>query len=333
MRYLQNVHDMKKINLDLKDKKIMALLSQDARIPLTQLAKRAGLSRDSVAYRIKNYEKEGIIQGYRTLVDISKFGYSNYHLFIKLNDMSENIEKKIITKLVKHPFIRAIIKFSGTFDFEIALIARNTLELDSFITKIINDCSVYLADYEILTIVKTYAAETFPPNFYNFEEKQTPFPLKEAKLDKKDIEILKIIGEKALIPLHEIGHKTKLSADAVSYRIKNMVQSKVIIKFLPVVNYAALSYNLYTLLLNVNALNENKEKILKEFLSKDKNTLWAVKTLGRFNVLIYLLVKDVAQLQETIQKLRSLFPKQLIHYDNLIAYEEFKYIYFPADLF
>jgi len=320
------------VELDVKDQKIISSLSQNARMPLTRLAKKVGLSRDAVNYRIKGYEKNGVIQGYRTMVNISKFNYNNYHLFLKLNNPSPEIEHKIIEKLAKNPSIRAILKFSGNFDFEIALVAKNLQELDKLITKIITDCSGFLQDYEILTIIKTYAAETFPPNFTGFENK-AEIREKETKIDKKDIKILKIIGENAQIPLYEIGFQVKLSADAVAYRIKNMVNSGVIIKFIPVINYTSLSYNLYTILLNISALDEAKEKTLKNFLTSDRNTLWAVKTIGRFNVLIYLLVKDIDELQETLFKLRSLFPKQINHYETLIAYEEYKYVYFPRDLF
>lgn len=332
MRYLQQTKETKKVRTDAKDRKILAILSQNARIPLTKLAKEVTLSRDAVNYRIKNYEKNGLIQGYRTMVDISKFNYSNYHLFLKLNNPSQEIEQKIIKKLEKYPNIRAIIKFSGNFDFEIALIANNIEELDNLITKIISDCSGYMYDYEILTITKTYAAETFPPNFSDFKIERK-IGKKEARIDKKDIEILKIIGENAQLPLYDIGGRIKLSADAVAYRIKNMINSSIIIKFIPVINYTSLDYNLYTILLNVSSLNEKKEKILQDFLSSDKNTLWAVKTIGRFNVLIYLLVKDINELQETLLKLRALFPKEINHYENLIAYEEYKYVYFPKNLF
>jgi len=332
MRYLQQTKETKKVKTDAKDKKILAFLSQNARMPLTRLAKEVALSRDAVNYRIKNYEKNGLIQGYRTMVDISKFNYSNYHLFLKLNNPSQEIEQKIIKKLEKYPNIRAILKFSGNFDFEIALIAKNIEELDKLITKIISDCSGYMHDYEILTITKTYAAETFPPNFSDFKIDRK-IEKREIKIDKKDIEILKIIGENAQLPLYEIGSQVKLSADAVAYRIKNMINSGIIIKFIPVINYTSLEYNLYTILLNISALDEKKEKILKDFLTSDKNTLWAVKTIGRFNVLIYLLVKDINELQETLLKLRALFPKEINHYENLIAYEEYKYVYFPKNLF
>ncbi len=333
MRYLQRNPKTMRVKLDVKDKKILSIFSANSRIPLTQLSKKVGLSRDAVNYRIKNYEKNGVIQGYRTMVNMSKFGYKANHLFIKLNNPAKEVEQKILNKLIKYPFVRAIIKFSGNYDFEIAFITKDIDDLDKALTEIITDCAGSLQDYELLTISKTFVAETFPPNFSEYKLQKDFKKKPNQKTDKKDIDILKIVSEDALLPLHEIAGKVKLSADAVNYRIKNMISSGVIMKFIPVINYTSLDYNLHTLLLNISGLDEEKEKILKDFLSADKNTLWAVKTIGRYNVLIYLLVKNIEDLQETVMNLRSLFPKQINHYETLIAYEEYKYIYFPKDLF
>lgn len=333
MRYLQKNPKTIKAKLDIKDKKILSVLSTNVRIPLTQLSKRVALSRDAVNYRIKNYEKRGIIQGYRTMVDISKFNYKSNHLFIKLNNPTKEIERKILNKLVKSPFIRAVIKFSGNYDFEIDFITKDIDDLDELLTKIVTDCSGSLQDYELLTISKTFVAETFPKNFSKYKTEKEKKERLDKEFDKKDIEILKIISEEANLPLYKIAEKVKLSADVVAYRIKNMVNSGIIINFVPVINYTSLDYNLHTVLLNINGLDDKKEKILNDFLLIDKNVLWAVKTIGRFNVLIYLLVRNVEELQKTLLKLRSLFPKQINHYETLIAYEEYKYIYFPKNLF
>ncbi len=333
MKYLQENPKTIKAKLDVKDKKILSIFSANSRMPLTQLSKKVSLSRDAVNYRIKNYEKNGVIQGYRTMVNMSKFGYKSNHLFIKLNNPTKEIEQAIVHKLIETSCVRAIIKFSGAYDFEIAFIAKDVEELDKTLTKLDTICSDYLQDRELLMISNTFIAETFPKSFSEYKIQKDFKKKLNQKIDKKDIEILKIISENALLPLYEIAEKVRLSADAVNYRIKNMISSDVIIKFIPVINYTSLDYNLHTILLNINGLNEEKEKILKGFLSADKNTLWAVKTIGRYNVLIYLLVKNIEDLQDTVMKLRSLFPKQINHYETLIAYEEYKYIYFPKDLF
>jgi len=332
MRYLQQKPDAKKIKLDVKDRRIVSLLCNNARLPLTQIAKKVALSRDAVAYRIKNYEKLGLIQGYRTMVDIAKFGYSNYHLFIKLNNPSKELENKILEKLKKNNFIRAVIKFSGSYDFEIALIAKDLEELDKRIEKIIEDCKSFVQEYELLTLRKFFVTRALPKSFSNHIEEAGVWK-KEHRPDKKDIEILKIISENALLPLYEIGSKVKLSADAVAYRIKNLKDSGVINKFIPIINYNSLDYNVYAVLLNIASLNDEKEKKLREFFSFDKNTLWAVKNIGKYNILVYFLVKNIDELQESIIGLRSLFPGQINQHEILIAYEEYKYTYFPKEMF
>lgn len=333
MRYLQKTAETVKAKLDMKDKKILSILASNSRIPLTQLSKKVGLSRDAVNYRIKNYEKKGVIQGYRTMVEISKFGYKAGHLFIKLNNPSKEIEDKIVSKLTSYPFVRAIIKFSGNYDFEIAFVTKDTSDLDKVITTIVTDFSEFIQDHELLTISKVFIAETFPKSFFERMAETGNKKSADKKIDKKDIEILKMISEEPNTPLYEIASKVKLSTDAIAYRIKSMVSSGVIIRFIPVINYAALDYNLHTVLLNINGLNEEKERKLKGFLSSDENVIWAVKAIGRYNVLIYLLVKNIEDLQKTMLALRGLFPGQVNHYETLISYEEYKYIYFPKDLF
>jgi Lrp/AsnC family leucine-responsive transcriptional regulator len=333
MRYLQKLKNLKKISIDFKDRKILDILGNDVRTPLTQISKKVGLSRDAVNYRINGYKSQGLIQGYRTMVNISNLGYQNYHIFIKLNNPTNEIEEKILFRLAKMPNIRAILKFSGNFDLEIALIAKDLVELDSLITKIVDNCAGFIQDYEVLAIVKTYAASSFPKNFLDNPENETISSNKDYTLDKIDILILKIIGEEANLSLSEIATRVKLSADAVAYRIKNLKSAGIIIKFVPVINYAALDYSMHAILVNINPLNEANEKKLQDFLKINKNALWAVKTIGRFNLIVYFLIKNTEDLQETILELRSLFPKQITHYETMLAYEEYKYVYFPAGLF
>ncbi|UCF08507.1 MAG: Lrp/AsnC family transcriptional regulator [Thermoplasmata archaeon] len=58
-----------KIHLDVIDRKILAYLQEDARITLTEMAKRLYISRNAVRYRIELMEKEGLIEGYTTVLN------------------------------------------------------------------------------------------------------------------------------------------------------------------------------------------------------------------------------------------------------------------------
>lgn len=324
--------------LDVKDKKILFCLSQNARAPLTTISKNVALSRDSVKYRISNYEKQGILKKSRTLVNVAKLGYDSYHIFLRLNNPSKEKEGEIIEKISGLSFIRAILKFFGSFDLEIAVIAKNINEFDSHLTKIVSIVKDNIQDYEILIISNTYCSGPFPNSFLKdikkhvFKFASERIKNDEYKPDKKDFEIIKLIRDDAQMSLIDIADKIKLSADAVSYRIKKLMKS-VIIAFVPVINYKSIGYNIHALLVNISSLDEHNEKRLSNFLESNDDILWAVKTLGRYNLLIYTCTTNDIELQKTISELRNLFPEQINRYESLLAFEEYKYTYAPDCIF
>lgn len=61
--------------LDFLDRKILALLVADARIPYAELGRRVGLSASAAAERVKRLESEGIILGYHARLDEKALGY------------------------------------------------------------------------------------------------------------------------------------------------------------------------------------------------------------------------------------------------------------------
>ena len=64
-------HDIiwKKPKLDVKDKKILVLLSKNSRMPISEMAKKVQLSRDTVAYRIKRMQKLNVILQFFPAID------------------------------------------------------------------------------------------------------------------------------------------------------------------------------------------------------------------------------------------------------------------------
>jgi Lrp/AsnC family leucine-responsive transcriptional regulator len=60
--------------IDRIDRKLLALLQQDARLTQERLAEQIGLSASAVQRRIRRLEQIGVIQGYRAVVDPRAIG-------------------------------------------------------------------------------------------------------------------------------------------------------------------------------------------------------------------------------------------------------------------
>ena len=61
--------------MDETDRKIVEMLSEDARIPFTEIAKCIGISEATVRKRVDSLEREGVIRKFTIDVDPRKLGY------------------------------------------------------------------------------------------------------------------------------------------------------------------------------------------------------------------------------------------------------------------
>ena len=61
--------------VDAIDVRILGLLASEGRLPLTELARRLGLSSPSVTDRVRRLEADGVLTGYTARIDLASVGY------------------------------------------------------------------------------------------------------------------------------------------------------------------------------------------------------------------------------------------------------------------
>src|SRR3989344_4445775 len=83
------------VKLDLKDKKILTLLDEDARLSNSQIAKRVQLSKPAIEYRLRRFEQNKVIFSYYTVIDFTRLGYSQYKIYFKFQNITLEDEKNI----------------------------------------------------------------------------------------------------------------------------------------------------------------------------------------------------------------------------------------------
>ncbi len=333
MKFFESVYTDKKVALDSLDKKILIELSKNARLSHSAIAKKIGANRDTVNYRITLLKKSGVVQAYRTIVDITKFDYINFHVFLQLKNPVKSVLTELISKLKKYTFLRTIIQFNGKYDFEIALVAKNIYECDEILSNVLNDCSDYLQNYAVLFLTKTLVANTFPKRF--FEKSNIPEKKKRGiaiKIDQTDIAILEILSEHADMPIFKIAEEIKMSADTVTYRVKRLQESDFILGYVPAINYTLINQSVHAILLSIPNMTEKDVSTMQEFLRTNKDILWAVKTIGRYNLIIYVCTESMEDFIKTTEQLRTYLPNKIKNYEILLNVEEYKYTYLPKGL-
>jgi DNA-binding Lrp family transcriptional regulator len=153
IRELNIGENKKRLAIDETDLKILKILSRQANLPATGIAKEASISAKQVIYRIRRLEKEKIILGYNAILDETKLGYSMFKIDFYLFNHSRLKEMYEFAK--QHPNIKNVMRTIGGADFEIEVLVRDVAELRGLIEEIREKYSEVIDYWRYNRFVKT----------------------------------------------------------------------------------------------------------------------------------------------------------------------------------
>ena len=115
-----------KDKLDVVDHKILALLSEDAQMNYTEVAKRAGISPGTVHMRTRKMKNLGVIKGATLSLDYSKIGWK-MTVFLGMFLSEASLYKQVIEALMQVPEVVKIHHSTGKYDVFVKVHAHDSL--------------------------------------------------------------------------------------------------------------------------------------------------------------------------------------------------------------
>ncbi|MBD1259184.1 Lrp/AsnC ligand binding domain-containing protein [Maribacter polysiphoniae] len=112
--------------LDSVDHKILTLLSGDAQMPYTEVAKKAGISPGTVHMRTRKMRNMGVIKGATLSLDYSKMGYK-MTVFLGIYLRESFLYKTVMEELAEIPEVVKIHHSTGKYDVFIKVHAKDSI--------------------------------------------------------------------------------------------------------------------------------------------------------------------------------------------------------------
>jgi Lrp/AsnC family transcriptional regulator, leucine-responsive regulatory protein len=322
---------MDEVKLDLKDKKILFELDMNARMPLTELAKKVGLSPQTTKYRIERLEKEGVIRGYITFFDISKFGYAHFRLYIRFENVSPEEEKRIIEYFKKHENVHWLVSTTGRWDLEVLFVARNFIHFNKILKEIYkkfpnklnnNITSVSVLNYHQRRGYLLDKKSEIQISYGGEPEK--------IEIDKIDNKIIKLINPNARLTNNEIGMKLGINYKTVQARIKKLEEKGIIQAYRTWIDFSKLGSSYYKILLKLKKFTDKEEKESLAFCSQHPNVTYFITCVWPWDVEIEI-EGDEKKFLEILREFRELMNNNIIDYETLTVTEEHKLNYLPFE--
>lgn len=124
--------------MDLIDQKILRILTSEGRIPNLELAARVGLSPSACLRRVQELERQGIIKGYRAVIDPARIGITfTAYVTVGLNQHTKAAQEAFERAVARAPQVRECHNITGTVEYLLRVEAADLAAYKHFHTEIL----------------------------------------------------------------------------------------------------------------------------------------------------------------------------------------------------
>lgn len=151
------------------------------------------------------------------------------------------------------------------------------------------------------------------------------------KLDRKDVKILYELYQNTRTSISAIAKNVALSKDTITYRIRRMEKSGLLLGYTAIVNLNRLGYQWMMILVQATFLNAQKEAEFVQFLQSSKHILKVMKCSGAWDYQCDVIFREQQELTQVIKNIKEL--ALLLDFTVLTCLREIKYAHLPQIFF
>jgi len=315
--------------LNLKDKKILYELEKNARVTISDIAKKVGLSKQLVSYKIKRLEEKRIIEGYHAIIDTSRLGYTTYRVYLKFQHLTTQKKDEIFDYLAAINEITILLTIDGRWDAGFAVMVKGIYEFYEIWDKIMV-YKEFIDSYHISIYSPIYH---FTRTFLSPKRDEIPKTLilggnEKVKFDTLDIQIIKELAPNIRKPLIEIASKLQKSLQFVINRLKTLEKKGIIQGYRPILNWHLLGYDYYKVDITLRSYKNYKE--LFEYCKNHLYIFQIDKTIGTTDFEIEIYARSKEHFKEIMQELQDKFNTSLKNYTYFTLGKTYKETFFPT---
>lgn len=318
-------------DLDLTDRKILTELDKNARVSYSELGKRIRVAKETVKYRITQLEKRGIVSGYYTVVNFSRLGFTLYRLYLRLQNTRPKIEKEITGYLIQSKNVAVFYRITGPYHLALGIWARSSWEYEQFWSGFKLRFGEYFAQSH-LSIMTEYLEFSRPYLLPSRETEKTIFPTiskaEPEKPDTLDFQLLAFLSNNARAPLVEMAKRLHTSLVTIRYRLKNLINKKIIIGFRPIFNLSALGRAYYKVDVWFQKFDRAKE-VTQHILSHPA-VAYTERTLISGDLEFDVEIENFEKFIEVMDSFREKFPEDIRDYSYYSLVKNYKTSYVPS---
>ncbi len=129
---------MESTQIDQFDRKILALLQEDARLTNNDLSARVNLSASQCSRRRQRLEEDGLIRGYRAVLDRDRLGFSLVNVItVTLATHNRDNARRFAELVAALPEVQEAHALTGEMDYLLKVVTADLKSLSEFVNGVL----------------------------------------------------------------------------------------------------------------------------------------------------------------------------------------------------
>jgi len=149
------------VSIDATDKKILRVISRNARTPIIELAKKTGINVKTCMNHLKQLQKKGIIYDYRLALNLEAIGYRFFKCFITLNTDKKQLQS-FYQYCLNDKNITHVIQCVGEWDIEPEFEIESEKAFLKKLEEMREQFPALIKHIETITVLKEYTYTCIP---------------------------------------------------------------------------------------------------------------------------------------------------------------------------
>lgn len=129
---------MDRAHIDQFDRKILSLLQEDARLTNNDLSERVALSASQCSRRRQRLEEEGLIRGYRAVLDRERLGFPLVNVItVTLATHNPDNARHFAALVARLPEVQEAYALTGEMDYVLKVVTPDLKTLSDFVNGVL----------------------------------------------------------------------------------------------------------------------------------------------------------------------------------------------------
>ncbi len=309
------------LKLDVKDKKLLLELFTDGRASKISLAKRIGVSKEVLHYRLERLKKEGYLKQIIPIIDETALGCTNYRILLSFKSITDQEKEEFIQDIRKIPSVVWIVKFAGRWDLSLIIAAKESQDFFNTYDLLMKKYSTYIDELSfnmlknIHHLPHNYLFPTINTHHVNYVVGKNK---NNFELDPISRKMIMLLFEDGRMSLTNLANKLDVSVNAIKYRLEALQKQKVILGFRAEVGVSELGYDHYKVLIQL--MDYNNKYALVNLLKEMPSVIYITEAYGKYDLEFEAEFKSAKELLELIDNIKS--EVKLKNFEYLFVEEE-----------